>query len=264
MNGDIDIYYGAASGQQRSALRRLEPEGVIISYATHNNKPFEGDYDLFVDSGGYHHMMSGSGEYGQPDEKYIEYVKGHDPKRWVLRDYPCEPDLLKKLNRTVRQQQNRTTNHHRALLSKIDRDLEKKAVTVLQGWTRGEYLSHLDELQEAGLLTDHVGIGSVCRRGYDREIANIVLTIRDGLPANVTLHAFGVKGSVLRFKEVVDALDSVDSAAYSYGVAHFDNHNGHTWRDAARSYLNWRKQLTERMATESLDDPAQTDLTNYR
>jgi len=62
MSDDLGLYYGAASGQQRSALQRLEPEGVMISHATANNTPWDGSHDTFVDCGGYHHMMNGSGD----------------------------------------------------------------------------------------------------------------------------------------------------------------------------------------------------------
>lgn len=257
------MYYGAASGQQRAALRRLDPEGVMISHATRNNTPWDGDHRTFVDCGGYHHMMSGAGEYDDSDDAYLSYLLKHRPHLYALRDYPCEPDLLDDLGRSVMEQQDRTFEHHLELYERVrGHTLASRAVSVIQGWTKMDYLRFLDRLRDHDLLTDYVAIGSVCRRGYDEEIAEIVLAIRDELPAGTKLHAFGVKGSVLRFEEVVAALDSVDSAAYDYAASRVpsarDDGETFTWRDSARAYLNWRHNLLSTMGTESLSDARST------
>lgn len=257
---DLTMYYGAASGQQRCALQRLEPEGVMISHATQNNTPWDGNHELFVDCGGYHHMMNGAGEYDDSDEDYLVYLLKHRPHLYALRDYPCEPDLLEQLGRSVSDQQRRTLEHHVDLYNEVQGfpDLEDSAVSVVQGWTREQYLRHLDQLRDHGVLTDYVAIGSVCRRGYDEDIAEVVLAVRDALPSKCKLHAFGVKGSVLRFEEVVEALDSVDSAAYDWSESRVPSQRedgvSFSWRDAARAYLNWRHQLKKTMASESLHD----------
>lgn len=254
----VTIYYGAASGQQRSALRRLDPEAIMISYATVNNQPWDGDYKLFVDSGGYHHMMSGDGKYGSSDEAYLDYLAEHQPHRYALRDYPCEPDLLDSLFRTVAEQQERTLNHHIELLDKIEDSSVSRdnAVTVVQGWTTDQYLAAFDDLRDHDCLTDTIAIGSICRRGADHEIADIILELRDAIPDRIGLHAFGVKGNVLRFKSVADALESVDSQAYDYSASRYDQSNeavaSHTWRDSARCYLQWRHNLLGVVATETL------------
>jgi hypothetical protein len=257
------MYYGAASGQQRAALRRLDPEGVMISHATANNTPWDGPQDTFVDCGGYHHMMSGAGEYADSDTAYLRYLLKHRPHLWALRDYPCEPDLLDELGRSVSDQQERTLEHHIELYNQVTgHDLASNAVCVVQGWTKNDYLCHLDDLYDHGLPMHNVAIGSVCRRGYDEDIAEIVLSIRDELPADTHLHAFGVKGSVLRFREVCAALDSVDSAAYDYSASRVNSERADgesfTWRDSARAYLNWRHDLMQTMGTESLHDERST------
>jgi hypothetical protein len=253
---DIQLYYGAASGQQRCALRRLDPGGVMISHATQNNEPWDGDHRLFVDCGGYHHMMNGAGEYGDSDEAYLRYLLKHRPHLYALRDYPCEPDLLSELGRTVADQQRRTTDHHIALYEQVrGHSLADNAVSVLQGWTPQQYLSHLDDLRDHGLVTDRLAIGSVCRRGADQDIAEVIMRVREAVPDRVGLHAFGVKGSVLRFEEVADALDSVDSAAYDWSESRVPSERSDgesfTWRDSARAYLNWRHQLDQTIGTES-------------
>lgn len=244
MSANFDLYYGAASGQQRSALRRLEPEAVMISYATACNSPFPGGYDLFIDSGGYHHMAAGTGEYDTPVADYFEYLRETEPDLWALRDYPCEPGLLEKTGRSVRENQQLTTESAVEMLPEAD-DVPGQPVTVIQGWTRDQYLVHLHALKARGLLTDYVGIGSICRRNADPEIADIILAVRGALPDRCKLHAFGVKGSVLKFKEVVEAVDSVDSGAYDWAESRLPDRratDSFTWRDSARAYLNWRHE----------------------
>lgn len=255
---DLTMFYGAASGQQRAALRRLEPEGVMISHATQNNTPWD-DAPTFVDCGGYHHMVAGAGEYEESDTEYLRYLLKHRPALYALRDYPCEPDLLRDLGRTVADQQQRSLDHHIDLWNEVSgHKLSERAVSVVQGWTKEQYLAHLDDLRDHGVLTDYVAIGSVCRRGYDADIGEIVLEVRDALPSSCKLHAFGVKGSVLRFREVCEALDSVDSAAYDYSESRVPSERSDgetfTWRDSARAYLNWRHNLRQKVGTESIHD----------
>lgn len=266
MTSDIDIFYGVASGQQRSALSRLDPEAIMISHATNRNDPIEGEYELFIDCGGYHHMVNGSGEYDDSDGEYIDYLLDTNPEYWALRDYPCEPDLLADLGRSVRHQQQKSIDNHVRLYDMAQKTgIADTAVAVLQGWTADDYLRHLDALRDCGLLTSRVAIGSVCRRNADIEIASIVRTVRDALPPRCELHAFGVKGSVLQYREVVAALDSVDSAAYDYVQSRQPSERSDgesfTWRDCARAYLNWRHDLESKLGTQSLDDPASTQAT---
>jgi len=260
MNVDAPaIFYGAASGQQRSALRRLEPEAVMISFATKHNSPIEGEYDLFVDSGGYHQMITGSGEYDSSIAEYYEYLRDVQPELWALRDYPCEPELLESLGRSVRDHQRRTTEAAMEMLPRAG-DVPGQPVTVIQGWTEEQYLRHLDVLESRGVLTGYVGVGSVCRRGADLEIADILLAVRDALPSRCKLHAFGVKGSALQYQEVSEAVDSVDSGAYDWSVSRVPDQRtdgeSFTWRDCARAYLNWRHETLSKVGTRRLDAQA--------
>lgn len=209
-------------------------------------------------------MISGE-EYDTTNTEYLEYVLEHRPDLWALRDYPCERDLLRDLGRTVENQQSRTTEKHVELLNTVSgHKIENNAVSVLQGWTVEQYLTHLDELRDRGCLTNRVGIGTMCRRDKDKELAKIILSVRSSLPDRCDLHAFGIKGSVLRFQEVVEALDSVDSAAYDWSESRFPSErstDSFTWRDSARAYLNWRHKLRAKCATESLEAlDAQTTL----
>lgn len=261
----LTFFDGAASGQQKSALMRIAPTHVMISYATQNNRPWDNafqvreDYTFFADSGGFHHMASGTGEYRTPNSDYLDYVEEHKPTLWALRDYPCEPQLLDKHGRTVREHQRMTTERHIELLDAAeDRGTPGQPVAVVQGYTVGQYLSHFDELADHGCLPGYVGVGTLCRKNQDHEIAQALLAVRKELGHGPGLHAFGVKKSALRFEEVVRAVTSADSQAFDWaesrGHGDRDPDESYTYVDALRAYLPWRRDLVESVATESLYD----------
>lgn len=260
---NLEWYDGAASGQQRSALMRLQPDRIMISHATACNYPWDNqyqsrdEYTLFLDSGGYHHMNTKTGEYDSSDEEYLKFIEEYSPEYWALRDYPCEPDLLNSLDRSIEDHQQRTLDRHRALLeATTDRNIPGQPVAVLQGWTVDEYLSHFDMLQDQGCVTDYLGVGSICRRNQSRHVAEVLHQLNEKLPNRIELHAFGVKNSVLRYEEALNALRSADSGAYSYGFSRHELKDGEsfTFRDAARTWLTWRRRLREIAGTESLKE----------
>lgn len=244
---DFTFFYGAASGSSKKALRQMEEPNVMINYATENNYPWNGISNLFIDSGGYS-FMKGKGEYTTSNSEYLRFIKKHKPEIFALRDYPCEPDVLEEHNRTVEQHQRMTTKRHRQLLELWESAWWTKSqpVSVLQGWELEDYIQHLDQLRDNGVLTDYVGIGSVCRRNQDEDIKEIILRVREELPSSTNLHAFGVKKNILRFPEALEALNSADSMAYEYGEQ-FDSRVSGTkrksFRDSALAYLEFKKNL---------------------
>lgn len=225
----------------------MEEPNVMINYATENNQPWEGIENLFIDSGGYS-FIKGKGEYQTSDSQYLEFIKRVQPEIFALRDYPCESKVLEEHGRTVEKHQEMTTKRHRKLL-----DLWSDAwwqssqpVCVIQGWELDDYLRHLDQLRENGLLTDYVGIGSVCRRNQDEQIRDIVMRIRQELPPRCKLHAFGVKKNILRFPDAFKALDSADSMAYEDSEKYSQRVSGtkrKSFRDSALSYLQFKRKI---------------------
>lgn len=241
------FFYGAASYHSRKALKQLEENNVMINYATQNNKPWENIENLFIDSGGYSFML-GKGEYETTDRKYLEFIEKHQPEFFALRDYPCEPDVLEKNGRTVRDHLEATTKKHRNLLGLLPEfDIDGQPVSVVQGWKLEDYLEHLEMLKQQDLLTDYVAIGSVCRRNQNQQIRKIIKEVSNRI-GDRKLHAFGVKRNVLRFPDVVDRLDSADSMAYEYSTRtrlRKQEERTRNWRDVALDYLKMRDQIQE-------------------
>jgi|APHM01.1.fsa_nt_gi hypothetical protein len=246
------FYFGAASGSARKALRQLEEPNVMLNYATQNNQPWSGIDRLFIDSGGYS-FMKGKGEYTTTDVEYLDFIEKHQPEIWALRDYPCEPDVLSEHGRDVREHQRRTTQRHVSLVSKLEgRNIEGRPVSVLQGWDVDDYLRHIDELREHDVLTQYVGIGSVCRRHQSEQIKRIILSVADELPPQCELHAFGVKGSALEYPRVRAALSSADSQSFDFRARYTVLKNlgpgQRGWRDVALAYLEQRQQIRRLLA----------------
>jgi hypothetical protein len=255
------FFFGAASGSSKKALRRLEESDVMINYATHNNYPWSSIDNLFIDSGGYSFML-GKGEYTTTNDEYLEYIDEHNPDKWALRDYPCEPEVLREHNRSVLDHQQMTIDRHRDLLNLYDdRSGICEPYTVLQGWDTDDYINHIDSHIDAGTLTDNVAIGSVCRRNRENEIAEIITTVADSLPNRVkTLHAFGVKGSVLTHTRVQQCLSSADSLSYDFNSQWGDGTTGKTWTDKAFHYLKHRRRLNRIMQSNNQSETEQTTL----
>ena len=236
------FYYGCASGSARKALRKMEEPNVMISYATANNTPFETIEHLFTDSGGYSQLYNHH-EYPSSDEQYLSYLEEHGPELFALRDYPCSPELLSKVNSTVEEHQWRTTHHHSKLLDAYDdTDLSSEPVAVLQGWSPHQYITHLDDLRTEGALTRYVAIGSLNNRDPET-VARIIHRVRDELPSKHRLHAFGIKTNVLQNPRVIQSLDSADSAAYDIRTRMQEDRQ--TWQNQVYHYLRMKQRIEE-------------------
>lgn len=247
----IKMYWGAASGSARKALRQLEKPKVMISFATQNNTPWDGIEELFIDCGGYSMMINGKGH--PPAEEYAQYLRDVNPDYYALPDCPCEPDLLQEKDASVEEHQEETLERH---LEMIEMDVPGEAVAVVQGWNVHEYLEFCDRLQDHGLITDRVGIGSVCRRHSEREIEQVVTAIREELGPSVELHGFGVKTSILKRPKCLDALDTCDTDSYEF--RHFkrdDRGRIPQYLQYAYHYLDMKMEVAE---INDTDDAQQT------
>lgn len=226
----------------------------MISYGTKNNSVWGGIENLFIDSGGYSFIASKK-DYTTTDREYLEYIEDNNPDLFALRDYPCEPDVLKQYNRTVDDHIEFTIEKHRSLLELLDEfNISAKPVCIVQGWNLSDYKRCLDRLREEDLLTDYVGIGSVCRRNEDKRIKNIITAIRKELPSKKKLHAFGVKHNLLIFDNVVEALDSCDSLAYEYKTQYMGYISGtltKSFRDSTLSYLKFKRKINKILKEDS-------------
>lgn len=230
-NERFTFYYGAASGGSQKALRKLGEKNVMLSYATKNNRPWAGIENLFVDCGAYSMLKAGK-EHG-PIEDYLTYLRSWQPAKFALRDYPCEPDLLQDLGRSVGEHQRLTLEDHIGMLDNMN-GIMGQPYTVLQGWELNDYLRCIELFEDHGVPLDHVAVGSVCRRNAVDEILEVLSAVRYHLP-DATIHAFGVKTQILQHPEVFEWIDSADSVSFDYRSM-MEHHTGY-WKYLALEYL---------------------------
>jgi len=238
----LTMYWGCASGSSIKTLRTMDESHVMISYATKNN-PWNGIDNLFVDSGGYSLMLD-TGEH-DPVSEYFDFIERWDPSVVALQDYPCEPEILERYGRSVRDHQELTIERAAENLAYMDQHgIDAEPMAVLQGWEVDDYLRCIDRFRDAGVLTDRIGIGSVCRRGAAEDIRDIITAVRAELPDR-RIHAFGVKQSILNHRDARRALDSVDSAAWYYQTYKNKPDAEPTWHTTTKMYLDYKRKLYE-------------------
>lgn len=213
------FFMSVASGTQKRVVEALNYPYVLVNFMTKCNNPPTCSKTLFVDSGGFPSSFLYNG-YNRSDDEYLYFVKKSNAAYFALRDYPCEPQILKKYDVTAKDQILRTVNHHIKLLDLIeDFDISAKPVPVIQGWEIDDYLFCIDIFREHGLIEngfDYVAIGSLCRRHAIHQIRKIILTVRNELRSSIKLHCFGTKISVLKDLAVWRAVYSVDSGAWDF------------------------------------------------
>lgn len=259
---DLDMFYGGAGGSAQKALRILEVDAVLISYVTKNNRPWDSIQRLFLDSGGYS-VLSEHDDYQTTDREYVQYLQDHrDPLEfYALRDYPTDDDTLEKHDATVRDHQRQTTRRHADLLDVVDGvDLDAQPVAVAQGHSPDDYVRHLDELQDAGALTDHVGIGSLVDRDPS-VVPPIIQAVRDALPSRHTIHGFGVSRHHLVHDSVVQNLDTADTCSYERRARDDSaEHESCDFRHVAAHWYKFDRRVREilRDADERASGPIQS------
>ena len=221
-----EFYYGSSWRWPLSYIPR-----VMLSYNMLRKikTPWKIDIPFMMDSGAFAVIL----KYGKypftPEEYTLGIWKWQPDIAWTM-DYPCEPSVQKKGNYNSRTAQEMTMENQIRLLN-----LNAGTQMVVQGWTINDYLENIDRIKDHGLLTEHLGIGSVCRRGQNKEIARIVRAIHNSVPSWVKLHGFGIKVSALKETDARFLLHSADSESWDYERRYDDwlkgGNNGKTWKD---------------------------------
>ncbi len=193
-----------------------------------------------LDSGGFTEL-SLYGEWRTSRSEYVALVARFESEigslAWAApQDWMCEPLILAKTGLNVAVHQRMTVDNFREI------DGRGPFIPVLQGWTRDDYLRHVDQYLAAGVdlgARPTVGLGSVCRRAATREIVDLVSELAGG---GLRLHAFGVKRSALPLMWPLIA--SCDSLAWSYAARRNNPLPGCSHRSCANCILyarRWRE-----------------------
>ena len=201
------------------------------------------DIPFMMDSGAFSVILK-YGKYPYSPDEYASGIEKWQPDiAWTM-DYPCEPSVQKRGGYNPRTAQEMTIDNQIRLL-----DLNADTQMVVQGWTISDYLANLDRIKEQELLTEHLGIGSVCRRGQTTQIARIIRAIHNNVPGWVKLHGFGIKVSVLTDTDARFHLYSADSQSWGYEMRYGDwlkgQYNGKTWKDKVPNLMAYVERVEE-------------------
>lgn len=165
-----------------------------------------------LDSGGFTEL-SMHGRWTLPAEDYARAVLRYRDEVGGLvwaspQDWMCEPIMLAKTGLRVEEHQRRT------IASVLElRALGAPVIPVLQGWSWGDYLRHVEDYDRAGVdlrAEAVVGVGTVCRR---QNTLTASILMHDLAGSGLRLHGFGFKATGLR--ACADVLASADSLAWS-------------------------------------------------
>lgn len=178
-------------------------------------------------------------QYADETRRWRDRIGG---MQWAApQDWMCEPFIVAKTGKSVREHQQRTIASYHDLRRLAD---GVQWIPVLQGWGFEDYYDHAAQWLASGVpLTDGrvVGLGSVCRRQSTGLAADIGRSLFD---RGIRLHAFGFKFGGL--VACAPWLASADSLAWSYnarrnvpmaGCSHGSCANCLRWA------LRWRERL---------------------
>tara|TARA_R110002110_G_scaffold48466_2_gene144419 strand:- start:898 stop:1752 length:855 start_codon:yes stop_codon:yes gene_type:complete len=177
-----------------------------------------------LDSGGFTELRM-HGKWSLSPEEYADEVRrysaGVGNMDWAaIQDWMCEPlvrnggggkDEAVGTGLSVEEHQRRTVQSYLDLTAIAP---EIPWAPVIQGWELEEYEDHVEMYSREGVDLKSlpvVGLGSVCRRQAEEDIAYLVSTLSS---EGIKLHGFGIKRGGL-FK-IAHLLESADSLAWSY------------------------------------------------
>ena len=173
-------------------------------------------------------------------------------------DWMCEPSMLAKTKKTVKEHQALTITNFLELRNTA---ADLPIIPVLQGWVLADYLSHVEQYASAGINLESesiVGVGSVCRRQGTSEATEIFRRLAD---LGLRLHAFGLKTQGLRTSSGI--VKSSDSMAWSYSArkktlrcGRLNSRTGNPIASCSNCWhaaLEWHTRATRETGTSSFE-----------
>ncbi|MDF5726165.1 MAG: hypothetical protein PUP91_38120 [Rhizonema sp. PD37] len=154
------------------------------------------------------------GEFHLEIKEYADQVE-----RWcicgqldavVAPDYLCQPQHLRRSNKSVAEHQEATIANYDALRQIINKVY---IMPTLQGLQKQDYIRHLKQYGDRLPHSAWVGVGSLVGR-HPKTIAAILSGIKE-VRQDLRLHGFGCGKRSLRYGEISQWLWSADTMAWS-------------------------------------------------
>ena len=200
--------------------------------------------EWIMDSGAFTQIAK-HGKYTSEPEEYAEQIN-----RWgrvgsfqagVSQDVMCEPFVLARTGKTVREHQEITIERY----ERIRAVAKPYVMPVLQGYHPTEYVEHIHAYGSLLRFGAWVGVGSVCKRNASpAAIEDVLAAIHQARP-DLRLHGFGLKLTALASDVVRTLLHSADSMAWSWH-ARINGRDGNDPAEAHRYVERVRKQPVQR------------------
>ena len=218
-----------------------QPHLVTYRFLRNRKTKFIEDpkYDWMADSGAFSYVTNYCGYPFEPKE-YLKSMKQQEPPIWFTMDYPCEEIVLEATGGSIEDHINWT----------IDNSLElcdnEGFAFVVQGRDIADYLDCLDLAKEHGLITDLIGVGTLCRRVSVQVILKILREIKRNIPTYIKIHGFGLKTTILNQLEIYKLIDSLDTRAWHYRL-HGQGHIHESKEQREKDILKYRNKLNKIM-----------------
>ena len=200
-------------GVDRPWMFRLVPKPMVsVNSAMARKLDLAKKQMSWADSGAFH-LIRTHGYYPHTHEQYRGWLEVMRPTFFTQMDWPCEPDVLASSGLTVREHQRRSLTSADECADFDMEGLWSKFVPTIQGWRVDEYLKAAEDLEAAGLWRPYMAIGSICRRGQERQIKAVIHALREFSP-KTRFHGFGVKSR----PKILELLWSADSFAWRFNA----------------------------------------------
>lgn len=170
--------------------------------------------DLSVDkSDVFEELSSEQPFYPFTVDEYHEWLSMHDDEfEWATAmDYACE-DRFNELW-SVRDRIDSTVEN---TIAHYELHPDYNVLPVLQGRTVKQYIDCMERYEDAGIPTDYVGVGTICRLSSENAIVDLESRLRERIAAS-KLHGFGVKVDAYKLGA---RFETADSHAWVYAPSH--------------------------------------------
>jgi hypothetical protein len=178
----------------------------------------------WLDCGGFT-MLNQHGDYPFSVVNYANLIARLRPDYYASMDYPCEPEISRRLGLMTNKERIEATVKNAAELAEWEGQLKGSMIPVIQGYSLSEYLHCLELYDRAGLIRQYMAVGSMCRRINNDELAQLIPGIyyaAQSLGCS-KLHFFGLKLSpsletysdMIYSRDSAVAMDSYDNEVRS-------------------------------------------------
>ena len=195
---------------------------------------------MILDSGGYS-LFSKFDKYPFTKQEYLKLINHYRPLAWIPMDYPCEPELLKRLNQTVEERIASTLDN--LIFFMTQPNSPPGLLAVIQGYTLKERLNCFDMILDTGLKTQWLAIGSLCALANLQKIHHIVNGLSDyaiKVGWEGKFHLFGLTIKYLKKYTLPNNIISFDTSAWGYKIPYKDKKSAFAnYKKSISPYVNW-------------------------